>query len=124
MSPHVKEPEVTRAKILQVAMEEIHMHGFQGVSLNKIVEKAGVTKGALFHHFKGKSELGYAVVDEVISKEINEFWINPMSNSVDPVGDLKKLRRRRRRCVQHVIKLIILSQRLHLEHARFIGCSR
>jgi TetR/AcrR family transcriptional repressor of nem operon len=91
MSPHVKEPEVTRAKILQVAMEEIHMHGFQGVSLNKIVEKAGVTKGALFHHFKGKSELGYAVVDEVISKEINEFWINPMSNSVDPVGDLKKL---------------------------------
>ena len=91
MSPHVKEPEITRAKILQVAMEEIHMHGFQGVSLNKIVEKAGVTKGALFHHFKGKSELGYAVVDEVISKEINEFWINPMANSVDPIKDLKKM---------------------------------
>ena len=72
-------------------MEEIHMHGFQGVSLNKIVEKAGVTKGALFHHFKGKNELGYAVVDEVISKEINEFWIHPMSHSVNPVKDLKKM---------------------------------
>jgi len=91
MSPHVKAPEETRARILQVAMEEIHMHGFQGVSLNKIVEKAGVTKGALFHHFKGKSELGYAVVDEVISKEIHEFWIKPLSNSVDPVKDLKKV---------------------------------
>ena len=91
MSPHVKAPEETRARILQVAMEEIHMKGFQGVSLNKIVEKAGVTKGALFHHFKGKSELGYAVVDEVISKEIGEMWINPMSNSVDPVKDLKSL---------------------------------
>ena len=72
-------------------MEEIHMHGFQGVSINKIVEKAGVTKGALFHHFKGKNELGYAVVDEVISKEIYEFWIKPMSNSVDPVKDLKRI---------------------------------
>ena len=91
MSPHVKAPEETRSRILHVAMEEIHMNGFQGASLNKIVEKAGVTKGALFHHFKGKSELGYAVVDEVISKEISEFWINPMSHSVDPVKDLKKL---------------------------------
>ena len=91
MSPHVKAPEETRARILQVAMEEIHIHGFQGVSINKIVEKAGVTKGALFHHFKGKNELGYAVVDEIISKEIHEFWIKPMSNSVDPVKDLKKI---------------------------------
>lgn len=91
MSPHVKAPEITRGRILQVAMEEIHMHGFQGVSINKIVEKAGVTKGALFHHFKGKNELGYAVVDEVISKEIYEYWIKPMSNSVDPVKDLKKI---------------------------------
>lgn len=91
MSPHVKAPEETRARILQIAMEEIHMQGFQGVSLNKIVEKAGVTKGALFHHFKGKSELGYAVVDEVISKEIHEYWIKPMANSVDPVKDLKKI---------------------------------
>ncbi|QXD23871.1 TetR/AcrR family transcriptional regulator [Opitutia bacterium ISCC 51] len=91
MSPHVKAPEETRARILQVAMEEIHMQGFQGVSINKIVEKAGVTKGALFHHFKGKNELGYAVVDEVISREIHEFWIKPIANSVDPVKDLKKI---------------------------------
>lgn len=89
MSPHVKAPEETRARILQVAMEEIHMHGFQGVSLNKIVDKAGVTKGALFHHFKGKNELGYAVVDEVISKEIDQYWVKPLSNSVNPVKDLK-----------------------------------
>ncbi|MCZ6673583.1 MAG: TetR/AcrR family transcriptional regulator, partial [Verrucomicrobia bacterium] len=91
MSPHVKAPKETRAKILHVAMEEIHLHGFQGVSLNKIVEKAGVTKGALFHHFKGKSELGYAVVDEVISTEMLNHWVKPMSNSINPIKDLKKL---------------------------------
>ncbi|MDG2167112.1 MAG: hypothetical protein P8L44_04200 [Opitutales bacterium] len=28
MSPHVKAPEETRARILQVAMEKIHMQGF------------------------------------------------------------------------------------------------
>lgn len=89
MSPHVKAPEETRSRILHVAMEEIHVNGFQGASLNKIVEKAGVTKGALFHHFKGKSKLGYAVVDEVISQWIEESWIKPLSNSVDPIKDLK-----------------------------------
>lgn len=89
MSPHVKAPEETRARILHVAMEEIHVHGFQGASINKIVEKAGVTKGALFHHFKGKNELGYAVVDEIISQWIEDYWVKPLSNSVNPIKDLK-----------------------------------
>ena len=70
-------------------MEEIHMHGFQGASINQIVEKAGVTKGALFHHFKGKTELGYAVIDEVISQWIDDYWVKPLSNSLDPIKDLK-----------------------------------
>ena len=73
------------------ALEEFHHHGFQGGSLNRIVEKAGTTKGALFHHFKGKSELGYAIVDEILHATINESWIAPLENSKDPVRDLKRI---------------------------------
>src|SRR5206468_947271 len=38
----------TRRKILRAAFEEFYKNGFQGGSLNNIVDAAGVTKGALF----------------------------------------------------------------------------
>src|SRR5437867_7749611 len=67
----IKAPETTRRKILHAAFEEFYRHGFQGGSLNHIVDTAGATKGALFHHFEGgKNDLGYAVVEEVIQPRI------------------------------------------------------
>jgi len=59
-------PEVTRQKLLSAAFEEIYRSGFQAASLDRILAKAGVTKGALYHHFIDKAALGYAVVDEVV----------------------------------------------------------
>src|ERR1700682_6456939 len=60
----MKAPEATRRKLLDAAFAEFFKHGFQGGSLNQIVDAAGATKGALFHHFTGKQDLGYAVVDK------------------------------------------------------------
>jgi len=88
-----RHPENTRRKILQAAFEEFHRHGFQGGSLNQIVDSAGTTKGALFHHFENKNELGYAVVNELIQPRIKECWFDPLSESVDPIADLKRLLR-------------------------------
>ncbi len=90
MTP-VKAPENTRNRILQTAFEEIHKNGFQGSSINQIVEEAGITKGALFHHFKGKKELGYAVIDEIIHGMVKEEFIDPLNDSSDPIHDIKKL---------------------------------
>ncbi|MFZ0932251.1 MAG: TetR/AcrR family transcriptional regulator [Syntrophobacteraceae bacterium] len=72
------------------AFEQFYRNGFQGGSLSQIVEKAGTTKGALFHHFDGKNDLGYAVVEEVILPQIKSRWFDPMAESVDPVTDLKR----------------------------------
>jgi TetR/AcrR family transcriptional regulator, transcriptional repressor for nem operon len=56
-----------RQKILDAAFAEFYRNGFQAGRLNHILAVAAVTKGALFHHFpRGKQELGYAVVDEII----------------------------------------------------------
>jgi AcrR family transcriptional regulator len=66
MSTVTRNPEATRARILEAAFQEFYHHGFQGGSLNRIADAAGATKGALFHHFDGKNALGYAVVDEVL----------------------------------------------------------
>jgi len=86
-------PGNTRRKILQAAFDEFHRHGFQGGSVNQIVESAGTTKGALFHHFGNKNELGYAVVNELIEPRIKQRWFDPLAESVDPIADLKRLLR-------------------------------
>jgi TetR/AcrR family transcriptional regulator, transcriptional repressor for nem operon len=87
-------PEATRRRLLEAAFAEFYAHGFQGGSLNHIVEAAGATKGALFHHFDGKQQLGYAVLDEVIGPLLLARWLDPVRESTDPVGDIQRAFRR------------------------------
>jgi AcrR family transcriptional regulator len=80
-----RDPEATRQLLLQAAFEEIYAHGFQAASLDSILAKTGVTKGALYHHFKNKLALGYAVVDEVIRPMMRESWVDSMATGDDPI---------------------------------------
>ena len=81
----------TRGKILFAAYKEIHSQGFQAASLNNILARTGVTKGALYHHFPNKTELGYAVVDEVIARHIDQSFIQPLQNLENPIDGLIEL---------------------------------
>ena len=83
-------PEDTRRRILKAAFGEFYHTGFQGGSLNHIVDQAGTTKGALFHHFKDKHDLGYAVVEEIIQPRIKGAWCDPLAESIDPITDVKR----------------------------------
>ncbi len=75
----------TREQILFAAYKEIHVNGFQSASLSNILARTGVTKGALYHHFRDKTELGYAVVDEVIARRIHQIFIEPLEYFDDPI---------------------------------------
>jgi AcrR family transcriptional regulator len=85
----LKPSEATRQKILGAAFAEFYRNGFQAGSLNQIVVAAGSTKGAIFHHFAGKLELGYAVLDEIIEPLLVDRWLDPLANSTDPIADVK-----------------------------------
>jgi TetR/AcrR family transcriptional repressor of nem operon len=87
----IRTPQNTREKILRTAFEEFYRNGFQSGSLNRIIEDAGVTKGALFHHYDGKQALGFAVIEEIISGRIAERWSKPLAKSVDPVADIQQI---------------------------------
>jgi AcrR family transcriptional regulator len=87
----LRAPENTRRKILEAAFDEFYRNGFQGSSLNRIVEEAGTTKGALFHHFEGKSDLGYAVVRELIHPRLKTRWSDPLAQTTDPITEVKRL---------------------------------
>ncbi len=75
----------TREKILFAAYKEIHVNGFQSASLSNILARTGVTKGALYHHFRDKTELGYAVIDAVIARRIDRSFIEPLDHFDDPI---------------------------------------
>lgn len=76
-----KNAESTRDTILNIAAAVIHENGFRATGLNDILSRTGLTKGAFYHHFKSKAELGLAVAREVIDKTIREMWIKPLEKS-------------------------------------------
>ena len=79
-----RSPDATRQKLLERAFEEIHRNGFRAASLDSILAEAGLTKGALYHHFPSKAELGYAVVEEVVRPWMEQSWL-PITVADNPI---------------------------------------
>src|ERR1700680_1394545 len=84
----LRDSERTRERLLQAASREIYRSGFQSASLDAILASARVTKGALYHHFKNKEALGYAVVEEVISPDVRGTWVRSLQSVKDPIEAL------------------------------------
>jgi len=55
----------TRERIQRVALERFTSNGYDQTSLREIAEDLGVTKAALYHHFKSKEEILGALLDDV-----------------------------------------------------------
>ncbi len=83
-----RDPEGTRALLVKNAFHEIHAHGYAGASLDRILTKSGVTKGALYHHFKSKADLLHAVIDDAVRPMVADRWLAPLSESDDPIRTL------------------------------------
>ncbi len=83
-----RDPEGTRALLVENAFHEIHAHGYAGASLDRILANSGVTKGALYHHFKSKADLLHAVIDDAIRPMVMERWLRPLEESDDPIRAL------------------------------------
>lgn len=84
----IRSPELTRERLLKSAFTEVHYSGYRGADLDTILASAGVTKGALYHHFDNKDSLGYAIVDEVILKMTYQKWVDPLKHADDPISAL------------------------------------
>jgi AcrR family transcriptional regulator len=77
--------------LLQAAFQEVYHSGFQGSDLEAILDRAGVTKGALYHHFENKEALGYAVVDEVLATMMRDKWLRPLEHAKNPIDALARI---------------------------------
>ena len=67
----VVQGEVTRSALIDAARELFGNQGYGDTSTDEIVTRAGVTKGALYHHFRGKDDLFRAVFEQV-QREVSD----------------------------------------------------
>jgi AcrR family transcriptional regulator len=86
-----RNPEQTRSDLLEAAYSEILESGFQAASLERILANTSVSKGALYHHFGTKRDLGLAVVEEVIAPQLAERWFAPFEEHDDPILSLSRI---------------------------------
>lgn len=60
----------TRERILDATEAMVFEHGFAGTSLDSVLARTGLTKGAFFYHFKSKAELGQALLERFAERDI------------------------------------------------------
>lgn len=65
------EPE-RRSALLRIAAEEFAEHGYEAASYNRIIERAGVSKGAIYYYFDDKEDLYATVLRDALQRIIVE----------------------------------------------------
>lgn len=84
-----KRVDTLRDRMIDLAFEEIYANGFLGLRVDTLLAKAKATKGAFYHHFASKAELGYAVIDEILSELADHVWGDHLANYDDPVEGIE-----------------------------------
>ena len=64
----------TRQKIIESARQLLNRKGFAEVSIDEVMENAGLTRGGFYRHFKDKEELYAEAVRHFLRKEVPERW--------------------------------------------------
>jgi AcrR family transcriptional regulator len=82
-APKVAKAELTRRALVAAARKLFGEQGYASTSVDEVVHAAGVTKGALYHHFRDKDDLFRAVVEEVKSDVTAVAGASFLDTSVD-----------------------------------------
>jgi len=81
-----------RKELMAIAIDCFARYGYQGTSIDRIASAAGVTKGALYYHFRDKEELLFEAVQDQIT-EFEQRVVGGVSPVTDPAGALAEIAR-------------------------------
>jgi AcrR family transcriptional regulator len=87
----------TRGALLTAARELFAEKGFAGAGREEIVERAGVTRGAMYHHFESKEALFQAVYEQVEEEVMGRLMV-----AAAPATDAKEMLRLGARAYLHI----------------------
>ena len=80
-----RQPEAVRKNLLDATSQVLIERGFEGMSLDMIVQRAGVSKGALFHHYPNKQGLVEALMWQLLH-EFDSQVAHFMERDKEPRG--------------------------------------
>jgi AcrR family transcriptional regulator len=78
-----RQAEATRQQLVDVARHLFTERGYAGTSIEDIIDRAGVARGALYHHFPGKDAL-FAAVYQVVQAEVASAVVTAALAADDP----------------------------------------
>jgi AcrR family transcriptional regulator len=76
--------ESTRAALIEAARPLFAERGYAGIGTEEIVRAAGVTRGALYHHFDGKRELFEAVYERIEAELAERIAAGALAGGAGP----------------------------------------
>ncbi len=59
----IKDADVRKNEILDVAEELFNLNGFDATTISAIIEKAGIARGTVYYHFKSKEDVLDALIE-------------------------------------------------------------
>jgi len=71
-----------KSKILKTATYLFYIQGYNSTGINQIIDEAGIAKASLYNHFKSKSELLHAYLEE-----IHISWFDELHAHIDKIDD-------------------------------------
>ena len=101
-----RDPQRTRAAILQAATQEITANGLNGARVDTIAKRAGVNKRMIYHYFGDKEGLYLAVLESTYAA-IRTAEIGLNLTDLGPVEGMRKL--------------VLFTWRYFIEHPEFLG---
>jgi AcrR family transcriptional regulator len=82
--PKAERSEATRAALVSAGRELFAERGYAAVGTEEVVQRAGVTRGALYHHFRDKRDLFRAVYEQVEQEVVESVAAQMSAASQDP----------------------------------------
>jgi AcrR family transcriptional regulator len=84
-----EQADATRTALSAAARQLFTERGYAATSTTQIVERAGVTRGALYHHFPAKYDLFRAVFEQ-LEDEVTKHVAQEALTSADPLDQLRR----------------------------------
>jgi len=115
-----RDPETSQARILEAAKQEFAEHGYEGARIDKIVQRAGVSKNLAYHYFGGKEDL-FLVVMERMYERMREHHADLQIQGLPPAEGMERLVRHTfEHFLEHpeVISLLNSENLCRAEHVR------
>jgi len=109
-----KLPEERRRTILDEAAREIAANGYEGASLNALLERCGVSKGAFYYYFEDKADLFATVLEDLVETYDGVVGLRP--ETLDADNYWRRFRERAERVLHDLAErpwLVDLGRRIH-----------